>query len=273
MKEKTANKIAPPRDFSLLEGEKAEILNRDGLRLIQRKGLPKYTLDTLLLADFALKTLEKNMPLKIGDWGSGSGLIALLLAGALPLCRVKALELMDEMAALAQRNVLLNDMGNRIAIIKGDIRRSENYFDDDFDAIVCNPPYMPKGKGNISPDLLRAAAKSEIYCTLEDIIISASRHLRKGGILFLCLRPQRESDWRALCAETGLFPALKRLVYSRAPRPPRHILLAAIKGCAEEKEARPLIIFEDEGVYSAEAKGLYPLFYPDLPRNNEMEGQ
>lgn len=243
-------------EVRLRDPERIEALNREGLRIIQNPKFPCFSLDALLLSDFASKILRDSLsPRLIGDWGSGTGIIALLIAAYFPECQVRALELMAQMAEMAQRSVVLNDLALRVEVIKGDIRSSPSYFKRDFDAIISNPPYLPLGEGRLSPDYLRAAARSEVECTLEDVIKSAAYHLREGGSLFLCNRPSRFQEAKDLCTANGLNLKAWRLVYPAEGGPSRHFLLQAVKGQAEidVEEIKPLYIFHKQGVYTKEA--------------------
>ena len=81
----------------------------------------RFSLDTLLLADFAqLKRGET-----IVDLGAGNGVVALILAEHSPTCHFFGVELQDRMVERARKNIRLNDRQNRVEMVKGDVRAIE----------------------------------------------------------------------------------------------------------------------------------------------------
>lgn len=246
-------KECPP----LLEGERIEDLNRAGLRIIQNSKAPCFSLDALLLADFALKALDKpgHTSLKLGDFGSGTGILALLTAWALPQSQIAALELMPAMAEMSRRSVILNGLEGRIRILEGDIRRAAEYWPRaSFDGILSNPPYMEESRGRISPHPLFAAAKSEQFCRLEQLIAAAAPLLKPGGSIFLSQRPRRLAEALHWLAAYGLCPVRLCLVHPFAHKEAGHFLLQGIRRKNQElKILPPLVIYAAPGQYTREA--------------------
>ena len=61
------------------------------------------------------------------------------------------LEIQEASADLAKRSVALNGLGDRISIVRGDIREADRIFAAaSFDFITCNPPYRQAGSGRIT---------------------------------------------------------------------------------------------------------------------------
>ena len=84
---------------------------------------------------------------RIIDLGTGCGVVSLLLAlDAAPKCIV-GLEIQSDLASLAEKNVRLNGMEDRIRIRMGDLRSvTEWYAPESFDQAVVNPPLRnPRG--------------------------------------------------------------------------------------------------------------------------------
>ena len=81
-----------------------ELRTRD-LRIVQPKEGYRFSLDPLLLCDFA----ETANTARIVDLGSGCGIIPLILARKAAATRIVGVEFQDEMAGLAARNVALNE--------------------------------------------------------------------------------------------------------------------------------------------------------------------
>ena len=103
--------------------------------LIPRPETEEWILD---LID-KLKKLPKQ-ELLILDIGTGSGVIALALAHALPQAHIYAVDISDEALSLAQKNANHNNIQN-VTFIKSDIYNAIAS-ELRFDLIVSNPPYI-----------------------------------------------------------------------------------------------------------------------------------
>lgn len=149
-----------------------------GVKIIQKKKGYRFSMDSLLLTEFVnLEGVKKAM-----DLGTGSGIIAILLAKRSAGVGVTGVELQDDLFDLAMRNVELSSLSDRVEIIKEDIRLLRNRFEEgSFDLIVSNPPYYPAGKGRTGPNLERAMARHEVTVTMTDIIEASSYLLVEMG--------------------------------------------------------------------------------------------
>ena len=81
--------------------DRIDDLCRGGLRIIQNSSAPCFSVDAVLLSDFAL--IKKNE--RIIDLGTGTGIIPLLLYAKQQSSTIFGLELMPEMADLAIRSI------------------------------------------------------------------------------------------------------------------------------------------------------------------------
>ena len=103
------------------------------------------------------------------------------------------------MAALAQRNVELNDMKGRVAILEGDLLRPPKELEGgDFDHVIANPPYLPPDRADLPPDATKAAANVEGEAGLADWVDFAIRMTRPKGGVTLIHRADRLDELLAL---------------------------------------------------------------------------
>lgn len=102
----------------------------------------------LILTDVRLR----NSPvLRILDVGTGSGVIAVILALALPDAVVQAVDLSDEAISLAEENVRRHSLSERIEVMKSDLFEK---VEGQFDLIVANLPYIDTGEvATLSPEV------------------------------------------------------------------------------------------------------------------------
>ncbi len=102
------------------DGVAAVVLGTWQLALHQPQYGYRFSLDAFILADFVTPSFLPPQP--ILDLGTGCGVVALLLARRLPRARLVGIELQAELVALAQQNVVNNDLGNRIDVVRADVR-------------------------------------------------------------------------------------------------------------------------------------------------------
>lgn len=236
------------------QAERIEPLYKKGLHIIQRPDWPCFSADALLLSDFA----PVNDGDLIADLGCGNGIIPLLLSAKAAIRHIYGLELMPALADLAQRSVRFNDLERQITILKGDLCQASALLGQSlFDLVTANPPYSKKEAARISPDPLVAAARSEIFCTMEDVIREAAALLKDGGHLALVQKSPRRQEAMQLCCRYGLSPKLWRQVRSLPEQEPYIFLLLAEKHspcCLRQLE--DLLIYEAPGCYSWEAAAI-----------------
>ena len=173
--------------------------------------------DALALGRFA--TVKPGW--RVCDLGTGSGVLLLLLAERadhLTLCGVER----DPPAARSARDNLEQ---NRLEgeIVTGDLR--ERLFPaGQFDLVVSNPPYFPVGTGKSG-----GPARSEEFCTLEELCAAASYLVKNGGRFVLCHRPERLVDVMCALRNHGLEPKRMELVSHGPGFPPSLLLVEAVK--------------------------------------------
>ena len=185
-----------------------ELLWPGGPRLKQAAHFRLGT-DCVLLADF-VNTAGARRGI---DLGCASGAAMLLLLERAPKLSMTGLEIVPEAAALARENMALNGFSDRAEIVTGDIREHRSLFRaGSFDLLVCNPPYFPQKSGALPADAQRAAARSELLCTLPELCRAAAFLLQTGGRAFFVHRPERLSELLVCLTQAGLEPKRLRLV-------------------------------------------------------------
>ena len=94
----------------LEEGERIEDLQCKGLKIIQNKNYYTFTSDSVILANF-VRLKERDVCVEIG---AGCGVISILLSAKNSFKKITAFELQPEMAQLADKNVKLNNLEEKI---------------------------------------------------------------------------------------------------------------------------------------------------------------
>ncbi len=201
-------------------------LQLNGLKIIQKLKGFRFGIDAVLLSNYV--KVDKNM--NIIDLGTGTGIIPILLSAKTDAYHITGVEIQPEMAEMAQRSVMLNNLQNRITIVEGDFRNSIDMFGPgSFDAVVVNPPYTKAGSGLVNPDDAKAVSRHEIFCTLEDIIKVSSGLLKHHGRFFMIHRPERLVDIFFTMREYRIEPKRIRLVHANRKNPANMVLVYGLK--------------------------------------------
>ncbi len=235
-------------------GERIDDLQVNNLKIIQDPNGFCFGLDAVLLANF----VEARKGSKIVDLGTGTGIIPILLAGKTTDTHIKAVEIQSDVAEMASRSVILNQMEQRIEVLNIDLKESKKYLPThQFDVVTSNPPYM-HSEGLLNLEDKKAISRHEIKCTLEDVIETASRLLNFGGKFYMVHRPQRLVDIMILCRKYKLEPKRLRFVHSKNGKKPNLLLLECKKNSQPElKIIDPLVIYKEDGSYTDEIYQIY----------------
>lgn len=112
-----------------------------GLNLKVSKSVLIPRPETELLVEEVINSSDKNVELNILDIGTGSGNIAIAIAKNLSLANVTGIDISDEALLVAIENAGLNGVNENINFLKRDIMK-DFQFDEKFDVVVSNPPYV-----------------------------------------------------------------------------------------------------------------------------------
>lgn len=100
--------------------------------------------DTEVLVEETADLLKEKTAPRIFEVGSGSGCIAVSLAKLLPKATVVSVDISPDAIKVAQKNAEANGVADRVEFVRCDIFDGFLDFAKDADAVVSNPPYIPK---------------------------------------------------------------------------------------------------------------------------------
>ena len=237
------------------ETETIEDLQLAGLSLIQKKKAFRYGMDSVLLADFA--DIRPNDT--VCDFGSGNGILPLLLTGRGKGSCYFAFEIMNEAAELARRNAIINHLEEKIRIIHADVSEATEFVQPcSIDSIICNPPYSLPNSALSSPNDQKATARNQQPDTIDRFFTTAYRILKGKGKLFLIYPAPRMLFIMKKLQMYHLEPKRFRLVYPSAGKPANLVLIEAVKDAKPMLHPLPpMIVYQENGDLTNELKSVY----------------
>lgn len=159
------------------------------------------------------------------DIGTGTGLIALMMAQRFPEAQVTGIDIDHEAVGQARENVAASPFRN-VGIVEADARTFAPRTTDSrvFDAIVSNPPYFVDSL--VSPDGQRTLARHASSLSYPDLMASVNRLLADDGefsvvIPFDC-KARLESEAALAC----FFKSRECAVRTTPKKQPRRYLMA-----------------------------------------------
>jgi release factor glutamine methyltransferase len=134
---------------------------------------------------------RRNAPLAIADIGTGSGCIAIALAGELPNSTIVAADISAPALEVAKRNAARHNMDARIQFIESNLFNSIDS-PAEFDLVVSNPPYVASRNAHSLPIEIREHEPHSALFAGEDgldvyraLIAQSESRMKRGGHLIL----------------------------------------------------------------------------------------
>ena len=220
-------------ELKIKEHETIDTFLNGKLRIIQSRQGYRFSVDALLLAGFVSIKSEDF----VVDLGAGCGIISLFLASEREVGFVVGLELQEELASQAKRNIVLNEFEDKIAIIQGDLRHLP-VAPGFAHVVVCNPPFRKEKSGRINPDFSKAIARHELAVSLDDIVAAGKVLLKPGGRLALIYPANRLTELFEKMRVQELEPKRLQIIF---PDSTSHAKLAMVEGRLEGKSGLKIL--------------------------------
>lgn len=240
----------------LQEGERLDDLMLSGRKIIQHEKEFCFSMDAVLISHFP--RFKKNF--KVLDLGTGTGVIPLLIADEVK--KICAIEINSQMAEIAQRNVELNNLQEKIMVVAGDYRKHRDLFNaESFDLVIANPPYVPIKNGEANKFQGVASARHEFTATLEDVVKAARYVLKFHGAFCMIHLASRLCEIIDALHRNQFEMKRLRMIQPKTGRDANLIMLEAIVGgkSGNLKIMPPLVVHNEDNSYTEEIKKIYGL--------------
>lgn len=158
----------------------------------------KINTDGVLLAVLA----SHASPLNILDIGTGTGVIALMLAQRYEIAKVDAVEIDAAAASRAGQNFANSDFTSRITAHCCDIALYASAVS--YDLILSNPPYFVNDL--VSTELRKGVTRHTDETFFETLIVKVAALLTKSGLFWVILPIKQATSLIAQAEPLGLYP-------------------------------------------------------------------
>lgn len=200
---------------------------------------------------------------KVLDIGTGSGLIALMLAQRAtsiddtPIV-IDTIDIDAGAAEQAKFNFEQSPWSRLLHIYQSSLQEWQS--EEKYDLIVSNPPYFQGSLKN--PDAQRATARHTDSLSYSELIKHSERLLKDGGMLALVLPIEAEKEILSFAAAAGLLLTHITYVHTKPGKPAKRILIAMKKGNENEKvTSNNFYIESEDSPRSEEYRKLTEEFY------------
>lgn len=167
----------------------------------------------------------ENNPFSILDIGTGTGIIALMLAQRSNAEQIDALEIDEEAYEQATDNFENSPWNDRLFCFHAGLDEFVEEPEDEYDLIVSNPPFYSENYKSNSEQ--RDLARFQDAMPFEDLVEAADLLLSENGIFSVIIPFKEEKNFLALANEYELYP----------------IKITRVKGAPNSEIKRSLLAF------------------------------
>ena len=231
-----------------------DVLGYKDLKIYQNSDYFSFSLDSIILANYATIRLRDT---HIVDFCTGNGIVPIILSRR---CNksIIGVEIQPEIADLAAKSVLYNHLEDKISIVCEDVKNFSKNHLNEFDLLLCNPPYF-KVEENATYNLSKekAIARHEIFLELDELFDCAKKILKDHGNICIVHRTTRLMEILDKLKKHHLEPKKIKFIHETVEKESFLVYIEAQKcgnvGLIVEK---PLIQYDLSGSFSKDYERL-----------------
>lgn len=167
-----------------------------------------------------------NNAQKILEVGTGTGLIAMMLAQRNPNAKINAIDINENAVELAKENFENSPFKDRLKVFLQDYRTYDPK--EKYDLIVSNPPYFEENPS--SKDII---ARQQTELSFEILIENSAKLLAENGLLSVIIPFESGVLFERYCNKYQLFLEKKIVIYGIKDSKPKRLVL---EFCFQKKE-------------------------------------
>lgn len=200
---------------------------------------------------------------RILDIGTGTGLIALMMAQRFPSAKIDAIEIDKDACKDALFNVSQSPFSDRINIINSSLQdyKPYNEMQEDglYDAIVCNPPYFINSLKN--PLQQRTTARHTDSLSHQELIYHSKRLLKPNGTLSVIIPSYNKDILESEAIFNGLSILKVTNIKTKSSKPAKRCLIEFGKDTNAVCKIEEQVLNDDNGVRTMWYQNITQAFY------------
>lgn len=196
---------------------------------------------------------------RILDIGTGTGIVALMLAQRNTVARIVAVELDETTANCARENISNAPWPDRIHVVHSSIQDYVSGASVQHDLIVSNPPFF--SETSIAPDIRRRQGRHQSFLRPGELIEAVVRLLAPDGKFCVVLPAREAALFQELAVFQRLYVSCERKVFGRPGKPMERVLLQFERSPHHFERQPPLYIYQSEEIPSEDFMALTGAFY------------
>lgn len=223
-------------------------------KIHQDRSAFKVTTDACVLGAY----VHALNPDSVCDIGTGTGIIALMLAQKFPDSKIDAVEIDKSSAIQARENADVSPWSERIMVINQSIQDFSILSKKKYNLIVCNPPYYEDHLR--SKDNQKNLTRHNYKISIKELANSISILLKDEGVFYTIMPAFSFGRFREELERFNIRLFDKLGIHSRLEKP----LYRYIGGFCRKKDdmkENTLIIYNENGEYSEGFKKLLKDYY------------
>lgn len=199
---------------------------------------------------------------RILDIGTGTGLIALMLAQRNLLATIDALEINADAAKQAQENMQASPWANRITVFSTSLQdfATENT-QKKYDLIVSNPPFFINSLHS-PKNLSRNQARHTDTLSFSDLLLYTDKLLSLSGKFCVILPCQQAELLEQMAVSFNLFCETKLFVYPKATKAANRCLIQFARHQSKQIGVESLVLRNPTNHYTKAYQKLTASFHP-----------
>lgn len=204
----------------------------------------KVGTDGVLLGIMAPVDGYNSSNARILDVGTGSGLVALMIAQRCQKAQIDAIDIDSAAVEQAKENFTASPWANSLQVYQ--TRMQDWNPDYKYDLIVSNPPYFQNSLKN--PEKGRQLARHTDTLSYNELFTHSAQLLKKDGEFVVILPAEAETEVRGLAAAERFSLTHVTHVFSKEGKSARRVLLCFAKGIENQESIVRIdsLVLEDE---------------------------
>lgn len=211
--------------------------------------------DSMLLGGWASTTNAKH----ILDIGTGTGLLALMLAQKNSHAKIDAIDNNPAATKLATQNFNRSAWADRFTVHTISLQDYAPAYV--YDVIIANPPYYKDDL--LGPEAVRNSARHQISLTYDDLLQGVYRLLAQRGEAFVAVPARYHDVFVSIAEEKELFITETMRVQARRHLLPYLIMYKLMK-TQQANINSSIIIYNEQSVYTSDFIALTKSYYQFL---------